>query len=503
MEKLARAVVMLVFTGILSACVVASKVPLLPAEEAQAVFGDTFLALNMETPGVYIDNTGAFNPITGEASDKVYQLSGLKGVATFMLHDAGDLPFDYIGSLMSDGATFYTTVKLTDDGMEVQPLVPDPALWNKLQERGVIADANASEKGLTTRFELEEALRAWSDLVAAKEIEPKLGMRFAIGRGKGRRDALLGEAQTQACLAFAGNTLEPMVRRLPGKFAFGIPMQRIQASPAMEACKWAVTGDAPTEARYGLARIFWRTQNYARSRPIADALISEDYALGYVLRAEDLMGDFGEKDLAAARALLEDAAPRHGAVAYVLATAHEFGRFGEADMETALKWYRAAAGADVGFAHYSLGRLSLTGNGVPEDKAAALAHFERGIAVMDINSHVEAARMHLFADGTERDYGTALRLLAAVRETGEPLALYYYGLMKGRGLGTDKAYPEANGYLQQAFDGGVLDAGAEIAWMTAKGLGVAADPAKARKTLEELKAKGSQLAATYLAALGN
>ena len=443
--------------------------------------------------------TANYRSVQGDADGNVYRLDGSGTDDPFILsvHPAPGLPFDYIVELHQKALTQYFPARKIDGGLAVAMVTLSSDLKETLEKQGVLdkdGTINSSDPE-----NLYSVLRAW-----AKDQQGPLtfGHRYRVAIGEEAQNALMLEGLTELCLSVAGHALDPMVRKLPEKFASGVAMGSIDTKTAEKLCGWGDRPEAPASVRYALARVRYQAKDFAGVNLLVDGLMNEGFPLAFVMRADQLIhGDGVDKDVDAGRRLLESKADQYPVVANNLGWLHENGTFGTPDFEAAYRYYQQADSAGVAPAATGLGRLYSNGSGVGKDESRAFRLFLRGAHGGDRYGDLEAARALYFGNGTDEDQTAAFRHANSAAEAGIPEAEYFVGFMLARGQGTTQSKSDAVKWLQKASDGGWVEAKAELGVMTYNGEGVTADRAKGRQLLQEAAAAGSSRAKTALAEL--
>lgn len=496
--------VLFLCSAVLAGCELTSSRPLLDPSDAVPAFGDQFLAVGLEQDGGFLNQKGEAATLTARADGATYQivLDDPDEKGTIRFYPAGELPFDYVLELAGPQKTSYVAARTTETDVAVLNIALTDAMLATLKQRGIAPTKKGMVYEVESRGALTETVRAWAEAALIGQADVAFPYRFVIATTEQAKAALMASVNTELCLSRAGHPLDPAVKRLKGKFAHGVTLDRIDAAAAMEACGWGATSGAPASVRYALARAHFRAGDYEKTHALTDALMAEDFGLAYVMRADLLVRGIGvAEDKAAARGLLEKAAPRHPVAAYTLGLLTAYGQFGEPDFTAVRRYYEQAAEAGIAPARVGLGLLYRNGTGVEKDEARAYRLFHIAAASGDAQGHMEAGRALYFGIGTKQDYDSAFGHLKIAADAGIADAQYIAGFMRARGQGTEKSERAAIELLTRASDAGVLAAKAELGWMTYQGLGATADRAKGRRLLEEAAGEGSPIAKEYLALL--
>lgn len=503
MRRLRAISILVLLSAWLAGCELKSTAPLVNPAQAELAFGPAFTAIMVQEKGSLVDTKGAIFAVTGTARGNVYEMgpgNGGEGGTMAFLPVRG-MPFDYLLQMSGKDGFSYTAVRKTEGGAAVANIDLNPEILKTLEARGIRPIADGMNHRVESRGALDETVRGWAE-ARSKGGRIELPFRFEIARGTAESEALMARALTQHCLARAGHPLDPEVKKLPGKLAFGVALERIDSAAATTACAWGAQPEAPDSVRYALARIHVQAKQYDRLPALMEPMIARDYPFALLLRADQLMRGLGVgADVAAGRRLLEDAAPRHPLIAYNLGAMHAGGRFGQPDYAAARRLYEQAAAAGVGAAKVGLGYLYADGAGVARDEPRAFGLFREGADAGELAGYVETGRALYFGTGTGRDHEGAYGYLKTAAAADHPEAQYMAGFMLSQGQGVAKSETEGFKLLEAASAAGILPASAEVGRMTYYGLGTRADRQKGRQILEEAAGKGSQAAKTYLAAL--
>ncbi|MCA1869578.1 sel1 repeat family protein [Agrobacterium genomosp. 3] len=497
--------VVVLFSTVLAGCELTSSKPLLDPTEAELAFGEQFVAVSFDKDtGSFLNDKGELSALTAIAKGTVYEIDGGNGGqgGTLRFHSARGLPFDYLLEMTGKDKTSYIAIRKTEIGLEALNIDLSSAVLATLEQRGIRPTKQGMEYRVESVGALEETVRAWADNVLAGKDGTEFPFRFEVASTEPASAALMARAMTELCLARAGHPLEPEVKQLRGKFAFGVAIDKIDIPAAKQACGWGADPGAPDSIRYTLARVYVQAQEYDRLPAVIEPLVAKDFGLVHLLRADQLMRGLGvAADTEAARRILEDAAPRHPVIAYNLGAMIAYGRFGEPDFVVARRLYEASAEAGISAAKVGLGFLYANGSGITKNEARAYALFKEAAEAKDLQGYMEAGRAMYFGIGTNQDFKAAYPYLKTAAEADLPEAQYIVGFMLARGQGTDKSESAAVNMLTKASDAGILSAKAELGWMIYRGVGVTADRAKGRKLLDEAAQEGNTAAKDYIASL--
>ena len=267
-----------VFVGLslfaVASCSLGSNKPLLKAADGDRSFGERLVAVREVAGGSYLDTNGKPSAFVGEAEGGAYRLAGSKDgkAVTLSFHRADDLPFDYIVQMEQADLTLYFPARRTEDGLAVAMVSFSKKLSDALKKRGVFGKGGAID--IDSLDKLREAFRVWA---ALPESESLYTYRYRIAVGDAAQETLMRSVMTEFCLSRAGHPSDPAVSRLPQKYAAGVLMDAIDVAAAKQACDWAREPGAPPSARYALARVLLRAEDYAAERKLIDELLAEDF----------------------------------------------------------------------------------------------------------------------------------------------------------------------------------------------------------------------------------
>ncbi len=175
---------------------------------------------------------------------------------------------------------------------------------------------------------------------------------------------------------------------------------------------------------------------------------------------------------------------------------------GKNDLE-ASRWFRLASNLGDPQAAYELGVLLLQGaNGLPKDRDAAKAQFERAAAQNQGGALYNLGVMALDdADGRKPDFAAAAQYFLRAAKAGNDDGAYSYGVMLREGRGVPRDMAEGARWLERASDAGIIAGQVEFAIMLFNGQGVPKDQARAVAILKVAAAKGNPIAQNRLAHL--
>jgi uncharacterized protein len=198
-----------------------------------------------------------------------------------------------------------------------------------------------------------------------------------------------------------------------------------------------------------------------------------------------------------------DANPKDAAAMTLIGETYRDGAAVTRDDREASRWYRLASDLGDPQAAYELGVLLLQGaNGVPQDRAAAKAQFERAAAKDHPGALYNLGVMALEAvDGKTPDYAKAAQDFLRAANAGDDNAAYSFGVMLREGKGEPQDIVEAAHWLKRAADGGIIAGQVEYAIMLFNGDGVKKDEAGAAKILLTAAARGNPIAQNRIAHL--
>lgn len=498
----------LVVPLLLTACELTSLKPILDFEDAEKLFGDSFVAVAFSPDDRrYLNEKGQAFILEAIADKNHYEFdveietASTKLAASF--HDAGSLPFDYIVQLIApSGEASYAVGRKTEYGIAILNVRLTSSILEALKTLDIEPVRRRNGHAVETSSSLDGVIRVWADKERLADAgNDRFPMHYQVAQGEQAGAELKTQVMTQQCLAHAGHPLDPEVKRLPGRFAYGVALADIDVDAARKVC--AVEGTSmPASARYALARAYLQAEEYEKVDAIVDALIDEDFALALVLRADQLMRGLGRaQDVAAGRRLLEDSEAAHPIIAQTLGDLHAYGRFGEPDFGAARLYYEKAERAGIAAASTSLGVLYAGGHGVEKHEVQAFRLFLKGAEGDDLRGRFESGYALYFGNGVEVDREAAYGHMLAAAEADHVEAQYFVGFMLSRGQGVDKSAREAWKWFERASVGGNANASAELGFMTYHGEGVVADEEKGLSLLRDAAAKGSGAAEGYLASL--
>jgi uncharacterized protein len=164
--------------------------------------------------------------------------------------------------------------------------------------------------------------------------------------------------------------------------------------------------------------------------------------------------------------------------------------YNKRDYATALRLYRPLAQRGNAKAQEALGGMYARGEGVPQDKAEALAWFKMA----------DNERTGLKAYN-KSDFATALRIFRPLADRRQVLAEYILGLMYANGQGVPQDLGKAMQWHRKAAEQGEAKAQFSVGIMYFKGLGVPVNRAEAFKWYSRAAAQGDPAAQYNLGAM--
>lgn len=489
----------------LAACQIESDGPLFDASEGLRVFGASSTLLAVEKDGaISIDKEGVAGVITMRFNRGVYRLESDAGEVflTASFHPIPGLTDIYAAQVImteTPDTAIYIAVRENADGLGIDTISMTDTLRTVLEQNGITSEKSGTGFKVENRADLDELLRLWAQINLRKLTSPEgIQTAFLIERGAGA--GLRARAAEASCLALAGHPLDPAVKALPKKWRDGQGLDAIDTERALAVCAQAATRASPPSVRYSLARVYEAMADYNKSDALLDPLIAENFALGFVMRAEHLVYGHGvKKDLDAARAILLGPASKGMIVpAYLLGFYEVNGTLGAVNTKSAKRWLRVAADGGIADAQYRLGMILREQDSTVKE---AYGWFRKAAEQDNIYGSYEAGRALYFGRGVDQDRSAAYRDFLKAAQGDIPWAQYYLGFMAARAQGTTKNEKSAVEWLEKAHAGGVLPATGELGRMIYHGLGTKADTTKGLRLLKEAADKGDKNAKDYLAAL--
>lgn len=169
------------------------------------------------------------------------------------------------------------------------------------------------------------------------------------------------------------------------------------------------------------------------------------------------------------------------------------------DRAKAIAYYEKAYKKGYSLAMHELGRAYQHGDGVNQDYAKAKQLYEQAIKKGYILSYINLGSMYESGLGVEKDYKKALELYKKALPTGSKIVYYNIGHMYYEGEGVPKDYATAYKYLKKSADLGDPDAMLNLGLMYLAGDGVKQDYKMAVKLYEKAARGGVSMAKNNLA----
>jgi uncharacterized protein len=120
------------------------------------------------------------------------------------------------------------------------------------------------------------------------------------------------------------------------------------------------------------------------------------------------------------------------------------------DFQTALSEVRPLASQGDPNAQFLLGMLYDSGQGVPQDHAAAAAWYRKAAEQDHVLAQVYLGVLLCMGQGVKRDYGKAARCFRKPAESGNDVAQFYLGALYAEGNGVEKSGSEAIHWLTKS-----------------------------------------------------
>jgi len=120
------------------------------------------------------------------------------------------------------------------------------------------------------------------------------------------------------------------------------------------------------------------------------------------------------------------------------------------ETETAMYWYRRAAGRGNGLAAYNLATIYCNGDGVPADDAKGAYWMERAAALGLPLAQFELAKMYYQGRGVETDHGREAYWYRQAAENGNSAAAHNLAVMYHKGEGVRQDDGLARQWLERA-----------------------------------------------------
>ncbi len=209
------------------------------------------------------------------------------------------------------------------------------------------------------------------------------------------------------------------------------------------------------------------------------------------------------EQLSRARALLKEASSKgHATAALYHAYMAQTGRGGGVDLIAAESDYIKAARANLIAAYNNIGCVYAQGiHGKKPEYDKALKWFERGCEAGEVVALSNAATLHFFGLGTERNTEKALDLLIKAANLGHIPAATRAGILLCDGHEMPADLGRGIPLLRRAADAGNSSAAYALAILLIEGKGVPQDPAGAARWLKRSAEDGHPYAMTNLGAL--
>jgi TPR repeat protein len=150
------------------------------------------------------------------------------------------------------------------------------------------------------------------------------------------------------------------------------------------------------------------------------------------------------------------------------------------DVPVAIKWFEAAAAQGHAYSLFNLAMVYGAGWGAPKDEERAWKLADKAAAFRHPEAMAGVARHMLTEPAEQRNLPRAIRYLIAAADADQQHAIYMLGRQYHRG-NTGRDAQRAFQALQRASDRQSLAAQVWIAQAYARGLGVAADAARAEE----------------------
>lgn len=263
--------------------------------------------------------------------------------------------------------------------------------------------------------------RAWIELAASRGHAPSrlVHAMMTLHGLDGAEDVAAGRRMLEA-LASEGQG--------PAAWQLYLSFVRGPDADADEARRWLARavelGSADARVERGINRL--RGED-GEALDLAGA--AEDFraasAMGHAKGMRLLSGRYSrgegvERDLAQARALMEQSARRgDGAAQHVLAHDLLHGLNGPVDVAGSVRWYERAVAQKVDGAAFDLAAVYYHGFGVTKDRARAHRLFRVGAAQGDARALRSAGLTLLHGEGCRRDLARAVGYLTRAAEKGE------------------------------------------------------------------------------------
>jgi TPR repeat protein len=173
------------------------------------------------------------------------------------------------------------------------------------------------------------------------------------------------------------------------------------------------------------------------------------------------------------------------------------------DYAAAAGWFRKAAEQGNANGQYNLGIIYDKGQGVPQDYAAAAGWFRKAAEQGSANAQFNLGSMYLRGQGVTGDYVKAANWYRKAAEQGDAKSQGQLGLMYAGGEGVPQDYAAAMHWCRQAADKGIVAAQWQLGTLYANGQGVAQDFDEAARWSRKAADRGYAKAQLLLGALYN
>ena len=138
------------------------------------------------------------------------------------------------------------------------------------------------------------------------------------------------------------------------------------------------------------------------------------------------------------RALVSQGRPIRHTGAYALGRMYENGTGVPKDLDEAVRWYRAAADADLANAQTASGAFISLARGYPRISRRPHAGFRERANRNNSYAQAELGILYLNGEGVSRDFDRALALFRRAAAVGDDLAVYQLGLCFDKGWGAPR-----------------------------------------------------------------
>ena len=166
-----------------------------------------------------------------------------------------------------------------------------------------------------------------------------------------------------------------------------------------------------------------------------------------------------------------------------------------------VKWYQKVANQGSATARFNLGLMYYTGQGVPQDYAAAINWYRKAADQGNAAAQGNLGLMYANGQGVPQDYAAAINWYRKAADQGDAAAQDSLGLMYYTGQGVPQDYAAAINWYRKAADQGDAAAQSNLGLMYANGQGVPQDYAEAVQLYRLAAEQGNVNAQSNLAAL--